>query len=174
MSKYMTKYSAANLLELLESKGLLTTGEKLADFVIGQQQKRDLPLYLRTLVGIGAFIASLCFIGFMGASGIISFYHEEGLIIWGLVFVAGAIGIQIISSHDNTIKHSFLIQSSFASMAVGKTLFVFGMGQVLDSGWAATLGLLIITGITYHIYQMSIDRFLSSFAVLFSILVNIL
>ncbi len=173
MSKYMTKYNAANLLEQLSGKGLVTD-PGLSDFVIGQQQEKELPLYLRALVGVGASIASLCFIGFLSAADIINYRHETGLIIWGLIFVAGAIGLQRIAGHDNTVKHSFFMQSSFASMAVGKTLFVFGIGQVLDSGWGATLGLLAITGITYHIYRMSIDRFLSSFAVLFSILVNIL
>ncbi len=173
MSKYMTKYNAAHLLEQLDSKGLSTNNE-LSDFVINQQREKELPLYLRALVGVGAFIASLCFIGFLSAADIINYRHETGLIVWGIAFVAGAIGLQRIAGHDNTVKHSFIIQSSFASMAVGKSLFVFGVSQMLDSGWGATLGLLIITVITYHIYRMSIDRFLSSFAVLFSILVNVL
>ncbi|MDX5462192.1 MAG: DUF4401 domain-containing protein [Wolbachia endosymbiont of Tetragnatha montana] len=71
------------------------------------------------------------------------------------------------------IKHSFYMQLSFALMAVGKTIFVYGFGEMLNSYWGITLALLIIVSITYHIYRMSIDRFLSSFAVLFSILINI-
>ena len=59
-------------------------------------------------------------------------------------------------------------------MVIGKSLFVFGMSQILDPSWGVTLALLVITVLTYHIYRMSIDRFLSSFAILFSILVNIL
>ena len=173
MSKYMTIYNASHLLEKLNNNGLSADNE-LSDFVISQQQEMELPLYLRALVGVGAFIASLCFIGFLSVADIINYRHDVGLIVWGIAFVAGAIKLQRIAGHDNTVKHSFLMQSSFASMAVGKSLFVFGVGQMLDSGWGATLGLLIITVITYHIYRMSIDRFLSSFAVLFSILVNVL
>ena len=69
MSEYMTRFNArmtrfnallrfnaANLLERLESKGL-TANEEVADFVIGQQQERALPFYVRTLVTAGAFIA---------------------------------------------------------------------------------------------------------------------
>ena len=173
MSKYMSKYSAENLLEQLSNQDLVIDQE-LSDFVISQQQEKELPLYLRVVVGVGAFIASLCFIGFLGAADIIRFHHEEGLSIWGLIFVAGAIGLQKVSAHNNTVKHSFLMQSSFASMAVGKLLFVLGISQMFDSGWGTTFALLVITVITYNIYRMSIDRFLSSFVLLFSILVNIL
>lgn len=172
MSKYIAKFNAANLLEQLSSKGFVID-EEFSDFVINQHQKKELPLYLRALVGISAFIASLCFIGFLRVTYIISFQHKEGLIIWGLIFIASAIGLQRVAGHNNTVKHSFLIQASFASMVIGKTLFLFGIDNILDFRWGITLGLLIVTGITYHIYRMSIDRFLSSFAVLFSILVNI-
>ena len=167
----MANFNAVNLLEQLSSKGLVNSQE-LPDFVISQQHEKELPLYLRALVGVGAFIASLCLIGFLIATNIINFSNELGLIIWGLTFIVGAIGLQALSDDD---KHSFLIQSSFASMAAGKSLFVFGAGKMLDYGWGgATLALLIITSITYNIYRMSIDRFLSSFAVLFYILLNIL
>jgi hypothetical protein len=174
MSKYMTKYHAADLLNALADKGLTDRNQALSDFIISQQQETELPLYLRALIGVGAFIASVCFIGFLVAAEIISFRNETGMIIWGLIFVAAAIGLQQIAGADNTVKHSFFMQSSFTSMAVGKTLFVFGATEILESGWGASIATLIITGATYHIYRMSIDRFLSSFAVIFSILVNIL
>ena len=167
MSKYTIKYSADSLLEHLESKGLIT-GEDLSDFVIGQQQETELPLYLRALIVVGAFIACLCFLGFLESFDIAYFN-----IIGGLAFVAGAIGLQRVAGHDNTVKHFFLVQSSLSSMIIGKVLLVYGIGDVSYSMWDITLGLLIITGFTYHIYRMPIDRFLSSFATLLSILVNI-
>jgi hypothetical protein len=170
----MTKYNASELLNILADKSLLEKKPELSDFIIIQQQEMELPLYLRALIGVGAFIASLCFIGFLGVAEIINFRNETGLIIWGLIFVAGAIGLQQVAGADNTVKHSFFIQSSFTSMAVGKTLFVVGVTNALDSGWGVSIATLIITGVTYHIYRMSIDRFLSSFALIFSILVNIL
>lgn len=173
MSENMTRLNAADLLEQLGNKGLLND-QDLSDFVIRQQPEKELPLYLRALVGVGAFIACLCFIGFLGTARIISFTHEVGLMIWGLAFVAGAIGLQRAAACDNTVKHSFLVQSSFASMAVGKALFVFGLGPLSGSEWGATLALIFITSITYPIYPMSIDRFLSSFAVLISLLLVIL
>lgn len=171
MSDYMTRYNAANLLESLERQGLPTEG--LADFILRRQQERELPLYLRALVGVGAFLASVFFIGSLTAAGIIDFHHAAGAVTWGLVFIAAAIGLQRVAGNGNTVKHSFCIQSSFACMAIGKVSFVGGISQIIDSGWGVTLALLIVTAITYHIYRMSIDRFLSAFAVLFSVLVNI-
>jgi hypothetical protein len=173
MSKYMTQHTASNLLDVLSGKGLIDKSpEAIENFILEQQQDKELPLYLRALVGVGAFIASLCFISFVGVG--VAMTGKEGFAVWGLIFAALAIGLQKLNRNDNTIKDSFLMQSSFACMATGKALFTFGMAEILDSGWGATVALLIITVATYNIYRMSVDRFLSTFAVFFSILVNIL
>lgn len=173
MSKYMSQYKASDLLEKLSKKGFIDSGdESIQRFVIEQQQDKELPLYLRALVGVGAFIASLCFIGFIAFG--MEIREEEGFVISGLVFIALAIGLQKVGGYGHTIKSSFFMQSSFALMATGKTLFTFGMAEILGTGWGATIALLIITVATYHIYRMSVDRFLSTFALLFSILLNVL
>lgn len=173
MPEYMTQYNAARLLEHLNSKGI-TTDQELVDFIIDQQQGNELPLYLSHLIAVGTFIASLCLIGFLVAVDIISFDHAEGLIIQGLIFIAGAIGLLRIVGHDNTVKYNFFMQSFFAAMAVGKILFVSGIALILDSGWGVALGLFVITAITYPMHRVSTDRFLSSFAALLAILMNIL
>ncbi|PCJ95615.1 MAG: hypothetical protein COA45_12165 [Zetaproteobacteria bacterium] len=173
MSKYMSQYKASDLLNKLSKKGFINDGdEDINRFIIEQQQDKELPLYLRALVGVGAFIASLCFIGFIAIG--MEIREEEGFVIAGLVLIALAIGLQKLGGGGHTIKGSFYMQSSFALMATGKTLFTFGMAEILGSGWGATIALLVITAATYHIYRMSVDRFLSTFAVLFSILVNVL
>ncbi len=173
MSKYMSQYSASDLLGKLSGKGVVQSNdEDIESFVLAQQQDKELPLYLRALVGVGAFIASLCFIGFVTIG--LSMTEEEDFVVWGLIFVALAIGLQKLSGDDSTVKSSFLMQSSFAFMATGKALFTIGMTGIFDSGWGATIAILIITAATYNIYRMSVDRFLSTFAVFFSILVNIL
>lgn len=173
MSKYMSQHTASELLENLSAKGLINDGdEDINRFIIEQQQDKELPLYLRALVGVGAFIASLCFIGLIAIG--MEIREEEGLVVAGLVFILLAIGLQKLAGNGHTIKSSFFMQSSFALMATGKSLFTFGMAEILDSGWGATIALLIITVATYHIYRMSVDRFLSTFAVFFSILVNVL
>lgn len=178
MSKYMTNINAGQLLGAWQNAGMVepSASAQLGQFIQAQQQEKELPLYLRILVGIGAFIASLCFIGFLSVSKIISFNSEAGLIFWGLIFVGAALFLAKISGDkDNTVKHSFLIQSSFCAMGVGKSLFVMGFAEMFgrDGGWGVTLATLIITAATYHVYRMSIDRFLSTLAIFTSLLINI-
>ena len=179
MSKYMTNIHAGQLLDALQKAGFVDANEsvQVGQFIQAQQQEKELPLYLRILVGIGAFIASLCFIGFLIVSKIISFDSEAGLIFRGLIFVGGALFLAKTSGDkDNTVKHSFLIQSSFCAMGVGKILFVMGFAEMFgrDGNWGVTLATLIITAATYHVYRMSIDRFLSTLAIFISLLINII
>ncbi len=174
MSKYMTEYHAAELLDSLAAKGLAESGPALETFVVAQQQEQEIPLYIRALIGVGAFIASFCFIGFLVAADIIDIDQEDGMIVWGVLFAGLAIGLQQIAGETHDARHSFFMQSSFTAMAVGKTLFVIGFAEGMDSGWGVSIATLIVTVLTYHIYRMSIDRFLSSFACLFSVLLNIL
>nr|WP_255490880.1 DUF4401 domain-containing protein [Spartinivicinus marinus] len=132
-----------------------------------------MPLYLRCLIGVGAFIASLCFIAFLFLVELIQFNNEAELVLWGLVFTAVAITLLKVAGEVHNAKQSFFIQLSFVAMAMGKTLFVLGVGIATESAWGVTCAILIITLITYSVYRISIDRFLSSFAVLASVMANI-
>lgn len=172
MSKYMSSHSASELVQVLAAKGF-AKGEdgELENFVLAQEQEQELPLYIRALVGVGAFIASICLIALVLFG--LEIDQEEDILICGLVFMALAIGLQRFGGESATIKHSFMMQSSFSFMAAGKALFIFAIAEMFDSGWAATLATLAVTVATYHVYRMSVDRFLSSFAVLFSIHLNI-
>ncbi len=60
-------------------------------------------------------------------------------------------------------------------MGVGKILFVMGFAGMFGSNgdWGVTLATLIITAATYHVYRMSIDRFLSTLTIFTSLLINI-
>lgn len=176
--KYMTAFNAKELFSKWLSHGLIARDDQaeLEAFSINQQLEHELPLYLRVLVGVGAFIASLCFIGFLSAAHIISFSSESGLIFWGVLFMGGAVLLaKGASDKDHTVKHSFLMQMSFCFMGTGKTLFVIGIAQLFkpNEQWGVTVATLLVTLATYHIYKMSIDRFLSSFAVLASIFFNL-
>ncbi len=173
MSKYMSARNAEDLLEVLSEKGFVEgTEQDLKSFVQEQQEEKELPLYIRALVGVGAFIASLCLIALVAIG--LEVDADEDFLIVGLVFMALAVGLQRFGGDSVTIKHSFMMQSSFAFMATGKALFVFALVMIFESGWAGTLATLAVTVATYHVYRMSIDRFLSTYAVLFSIHINVL
>lgn len=177
-SNYMTAFNAKELFAQWLSHGLIARDDQAAleAFTINQQLAHELPLYLRVLAGVGALIASLCFIGFLNAAHIISFSSESGLIFWGILFIGGAIFLaKRASDKDHTVKHSFLMQMSFCFMGTGKTLFVIGLAQSFkpNEQWGMTVATLLVTLATYSIYRMSIDRFLSVFAVLASLFFNL-
>lgn len=172
MTEYMTKLNAQQLLDNLN----LDSGA-LAPHILHLHGEQELPLYLRVLIGVGAFIASLCFIGFLHEIGLIDWRSAGGRIFWGLIFVSAAIFLaRVPQAKDHLLRHSFLIQSSFCAMGVGKLLFVFGLAEIFKphEGWGIMLATLLITAATYPVYRMSVDRFLSSLAVLSSLLFNIL
>ena len=161
------------LLDSLDRDGHIEDRPALETFVVARQGATELPLYIRVLIGVGAAIASGCFIGFLIAIDLVDFTDSRSLLGFGSGFIAVAIGLHRLSGAAQTIAGSFLLQTSFAAMAAGKVLFVAGFDAYFDSGWGVSLAILLVTGATYHIYRMSIDRFLSSFAVLFSVLSNI-
>jgi hypothetical protein len=173
-NNYMTEYNVKELLENWLSHGLIEQDQwtGLENFSIGQQQARELPLYLHVFAGVGAFIATLCFMGFLYQADIIDFELKKGLIIWGVLFMIGAILVAMGSGNKlKTVRHSFSIQTSFCFIGTGKILFVIGIARAFQPNeeWGVTLATLLVTLATYHVYPMSIDRFLSSLAVLVSI-----
>ena len=171
--QHMTARSASAMLDMLSGNGHIEEPAVVEAFVLSRQGRTELPLYLRVLAGVGAAFSSVWFIGVLFLTGSVDFNDAIGLIMSGLLFMAVGIGLQRVSGAEPTVIGSFLLQTSFAAMAGGKVLFVFGVGTYSSSGWDVPLGILIVTAATYHVYRMSIDRFLSSFAVLFSVLLNI-
>jgi hypothetical protein len=178
MSKYMTNITAAELLSAWLNAGFVSQSEsaELQSFILSQQQEKELPLYLRILVGIGAFISSSYFIFFLSAADIINFDSKGEIMFWGLVFIGSALFLARLSGDkDHTVKHSFFLQTSFCAMGIGKILFVTGFGGVFseNDGWGVTLATSLITLATYPVYRMSIDRFLSTLVIFTSVLINI-
>lgn len=173
MSDRMTPQRVPALLDALAGSGHITDRQALETFLLARQGETDLPLHIRVLVGAGAVIACVCFIAFLVQIELIDFDDHFSLLVGGLAFVAAAIGLNRLPATARAIAGSFSLQASFAAMATGKMLLVFGFHGFFDTGWAVSLGALIVTAATYHVFRMSIDRFLSSFVVLLSVLFNI-
>ena len=169
MSRYMTRMNANTLLSSLQESGHTppSAREDLGDFILARHRERDLPVYLRIVTGIGAFIAVLCLLAFLGISKIIDFDSAAEMILWGVVFIANAIVLARNAPGRGLIGHSFLMQSSFCSVGAGKALFMFGFVNAFHvhsfSGdlWAASAALMIVTAATYPFYRMWLDRYLS-------------
>ncbi|MDX2027183.1 MAG: DUF4401 domain-containing protein [Alphaproteobacteria bacterium] len=176
---HMTAYKARELFTDWLSHGLIRKDQQAAleQFAVEQQLARELPLYLRVMAGIGAFITALCLVGFLDAAHLISFDLKYTLILWGTILMGGAILLARVSGDkDHMIRHSFLVQTSFCFMGAGKILFVMGMAQLFkpNEGWGIAAATFLVTLATYNVYRMSIDRFLSSLAVLVSVFCNLM
>ena len=173
MANHMSTHRVPALLDALDRDGHIEDRPALEAFVLERQGETELPLQFRVLIGVGAAIAAACFIVFLVTVNLIDFDDEPGMLPTGLVFIAAAIGLNRLSRTAQTIAGSFLLQASFAAMAAGKFLFVIGFHGILDTYWTVPLATLLVTAAMYHVYRMSIDRFLSSLMVLLSVLVNI-
>ena len=173
MARFATKYSAADLLEELERQGLATKPE-LSAAIIAQQQKNRQPFYAHALIGVGACISSFCLIAFLASLGIVSLQNVAGLTVWSLLLIAGAITMHKFAGNDASIRQSLCTQGSFALMLAGKLLFVLGVTNAWNYELGLPVVLTFITAITYYTYPIQLDRFLSSLAVLVSLLFIIL
>lgn len=169
--------SLESMIQQLQARELLanTDVEAITQFTEKRQHSEDLPVYLHLLAGVGAFIAAICFIGFLLASGIIQIEDETTLIAWGLVFMVGGFALYKLGQGDSgSLSHSFILQTSFCAMAVGKIAFVAGCAIATESRWGVTIAGLLVTLFSYPLYQLVVDRFLSCFAVLMSLFINLL
>ena len=164
MPEYQAQYTVPGLLARLQSEGQLDDMEKASEFIRKLHTGDDPPLYLRALIGIGAFISSLFLIGFLYVSELID---EDGpFLVWGLVFIAAAFGLWKWSQKEGeaSFRNTFIAVLSFTWMAVGKFLFVAEFTEAYDE-WGIFGGLLLVTAATYFVYQLTIDRFLSCLGV---------
>ncbi|MEZ0226033.1 MAG: DUF4401 domain-containing protein [Alphaproteobacteria bacterium] len=181
MAEYQTKLNAKNLLAAWEDAGHITEQDrrKLGASIFSRHQEEELPIYLRILVGIGAFIASACIIGFLTLTKIIDFDSTAELTGWGGLFIVNAVLLARRAAASGVMLHSFLMNISFCSIGIGKILAVAGAlalfkGSHHNEGWAIAYALAAVTAVTWPFYRMSIDRFLSSVGVLLLLLVNII
>lgn len=161
------------LLDALARDGHISDRQALETFVLARQGETELPLHIRVLVGIAAVIACVCFVGFLWQIGLIDYAEPSSMIIIGGVLIGTAIVLNRTVGTAQARFGSFLLQASIATMATGKVLFVFGFGEIFDSRWAASFAALMVTVATYHLFPMSVDRFLSSLVVLLLVVASL-
>lgn len=179
MLNHRTKISVGHLLNSWISSKLVPLSQKheIEGFILSQEHEKKLPLFLGILIAAGAFIASISFLSFFYMSEII-YYPSE--LVWGLVFIGLALFFAKISGDKlNTVRHSFVTQASLFTMIIGKIVFIIGFSKAIgmpvkDTWYGITLAAFLITVVTYYLYPIVLDRFLSTFACLILLLICIL
>jgi len=100
----------------LDAEGLLNAETGAVEQAVGKMADIQ-PWYVRTMVGFGAWVASLMLIGFVASIGLT---FDWGFAFFGLGFMVGAVLVR------NTSNNDFMVQCSLAASLAGQALFVYG------------------------------------------------
>lgn len=151
-------------------QALKTTGIKdgdaveALDFASRELSYSTFPIYLRILIGIGSLIvAGLLFLALT--------FFEVLEIEWARLLLGGvliAFGVLLYRGADkwpvDSYQYSVFLQLSFVGALMGKILFISGVYDILpwDESVNSFLASLVVTLATYWIYDLYVDRILSS------------
>jgi hypothetical protein len=155
----MSKHSPSlrELLEHLRAQGLITEGgvKRIAERLEKSTGESKDPLYIRILSGIGAWVAAIFLILFLGISGIIQ--GGMGAFICGILFLIGGIGVAKAS------KGTFVNQLSLALVFSGNLLVLIGAGEVsrLHHLYVFVITHAIVCMIVFPLFSNSIYRFVA-------------
>ena len=138
----------------LRSEGLLPENSDDTVAAFFENLHETQPWYIRTMVGFGAWLASLLLIGFVGSIG---FAADAGFVIVGVLFIGGAIFARVQSEND------FVVQSALASSLAGQALLAFGIVEISGGNdFESVLSIVIIlNGILFFVFPDRTHRVLS-------------
>lgn len=162
MSNNPSPSNAKELLQALADRGAIATADSSIETLIAEQaEESGFPIFLRLLVGVGAFVASIFFlIAFFFATSI----RESQYFPLGIVLIAVAYGLYRLGGMAKTLGEIFFIQSSYAVMATGKTMLIIGLMEMTQQEWVIPFGLILISAVTYVPYKAFLDRMLSPYS----------
>ncbi|HIG83284.1 MAG TPA: DUF4401 domain-containing protein [Verrucomicrobia bacterium] len=126
-------------------------------------QKNQMPIYLRTLIGIGSFVSAM----FMMGIAFLTFkLDDDAYFPFGIVLAIVAIFLYVKSRRleQHSPLESFLTLFSFALILAGKIMIVGGGVEWFSSGdemLTAFVISAIFTCITYPVYTLYMDRLIS-------------
>jgi hypothetical protein len=174
----MKSYSVQSILDWLSTKGLLRKRQQAEAFLLTRSNANVLPTYIQVIMGIGAFLGCICIIGFLFATNLISLNNNASLLISGGVAIAIALIIYFSMRHQRLLLQSFALQSALVLMVAGKVLFVMGFAQLnlytvlhISKEWMTPVGIFIVTAPMYILFPVAIDRFVSTLALIFFLLI---
>jgi hypothetical protein len=104
----------------LRAEKLLADGDAALEYL--NQRAEVQPWYIRTMVGFGAWLASLLLIGFVAG---FSLAMDGGYAVIGLGLIFGAIWVRRRSGND------FPVQCALATSLAGQALFAFGFADLV-------------------------------------------
>jgi len=146
--------------EVLEQEGLVEPGWRSHAAVQLAREADVQPWYVRTMVGFGAWIASLLLILFIGSMSALLFLGMgikldslKQFAIAGFLLIAGAVLLRRVSSQD------FMVQAALAASLAGQALFTLGVSDNRFETGLVTL--IVIQAVLIVVFPDRVHRFLS-------------
>lgn len=169
--KIIDKLSEKQLIELNQVNDL-----KKTNF----QKVTKLPLMNEVLIGLGAFVSTLFFCLFVGATSFMNIDPKYLFIFWAIIYIGIAISINRLltggishylqQDQEEFNTGTYWRDTSVCLMIAGKALFLGSCFLFFEAQFYAIHILLIasifITVMIYPIYHNSVDRFISVGAIL--------
>jgi hypothetical protein len=149
----MTDVPLAAVAAQLRDEGLLAAHADEVDRILDAMTDVQ-PWYVRTMIGFGAWLASLLLIGFVAGIGI---NFDGGVAIIGLFFVALGVYLRRTSASD------FAVQFALATSLAGQALLVIGVMEIIDwdepeAGFALVI---VMSSILFVVFPDRIHRVIS-------------
>ena len=162
MNKSSVYITASELIDSL-SNDFEIDEERAREVALERIQKNQMPIYLRALIGVGSFVTA----GFlMLVINVTLEIDEDSLLGVGIFCVICAIALYLYGSkvEQHTPLEAFLTLFSFALILSGKIMCVIGFIIILEPDdvlGASLMVNIIFTCVTYPVYSLYMDRFIS-------------
>ena len=162
MNKSSIYITASELIDSL-SNDFEINEERAREVALERIQKNQMPIYLRALIGVGSFVTA----GFlMLVINVTLEIDEDSLLGVGIFCVICAIALYLYGSkvEQHTPLEAFLTLFSFALILSGKIMCVIGFIIILEPDdvlGASLMVNIIFTCVTYPVYSLYMDRFIS-------------
>lgn len=152
--------SIGEMLRRLQAAGRLDESgvERIARHLEATSAAPRTPWYIKLLAAVGAWIAAICFLVFMGMAELIS-SKPGSLLTWGFVFIAGAVILHHLT------EHVFPAQLALAMSVAGHLMMLDGVYEQTGHFGVVPLAAVILCAILYTVHEDSVHRFLSCLAV---------
>jgi hypothetical protein len=162
MNKSSIYITASELIDSL-SNDFEIDEERAREVALERIQKNQMPIYLRALIGVGSFVTAGFLMAIIGETLDI----DESLIYAvGLFHVICAIPLYLYGRkiEQHTPLEAFLTFFSFALILSGKIMCIAGFTAAFEPDdvlGASLIVNIIFTCVTYPIYSLYMDRFIS-------------
>lgn len=149
------RISVGDLMTRLRDEKVASEGDVAAvRDALSASQQDELPIYLRVLVGLGAWVATILLIAFFLALGLVD--EASTAAVFGIVLVGGSVWLRRRANGDFT-RHA-AVAVSFA----GQGLIVFAIDKMSSADEMPFVAAVVISLVMITLFPDALHRFISA------------